>query len=207
MEAIVFSGTKLNIDYAIEDLLDEDQQEEICSNMDCWNALTLKQKIHQEEKEMKEFTFCFRLNLLSYSEKAKKHVIFWAKTNKYHFNEAENSFWTTGFKYSLKPIDGPSNGVIIISTFNERLEDILSEDGFYTIWPTYEPEVNANQWNSFCIGSSLSYQNIFLVRNGRTIHNFTQPELWAKLNKGIDTSALGPFQVKSEPKSLVLLVL
>ncbi len=29
MEAIVYSGTKLNIDYAIEDLLDEDQQEEI----------------------------------------------------------------------------------------------------------------------------------------------------------------------------------
>ena len=29
MEAIVFSGTKLNIDYAVDDLLDEDQQEEI----------------------------------------------------------------------------------------------------------------------------------------------------------------------------------
>ena len=29
MEAIIFSGTKLNIDYSIEDLLDEDQQEEI----------------------------------------------------------------------------------------------------------------------------------------------------------------------------------
>ncbi|CAM1354038.1 RecQ family ATP-dependent DNA helicase [Tenacibaculum insulae] len=29
MEAIVFSGTKLNITYAVEDLLDEDQQEEI----------------------------------------------------------------------------------------------------------------------------------------------------------------------------------
>ncbi|MFD0991771.1 DNA helicase RecQ [Tenacibaculum geojense] len=29
MEAIVYSGTKLNIDYAIDDLLDEDQQEEI----------------------------------------------------------------------------------------------------------------------------------------------------------------------------------
>ena len=29
MEAIVFSGTKLNRDYAIDDLLDEDQQEEI----------------------------------------------------------------------------------------------------------------------------------------------------------------------------------
>jgi len=29
MEAIVYSGTKLNIDYAIEDMVDEDQQEEI----------------------------------------------------------------------------------------------------------------------------------------------------------------------------------
>lgn len=29
MEAIIYSGTKLNIDYSLEDLLDEDQQEEI----------------------------------------------------------------------------------------------------------------------------------------------------------------------------------
>ena len=29
MESIVFSGTKLNIDYWIDDVLDEDQQEEI----------------------------------------------------------------------------------------------------------------------------------------------------------------------------------
>jgi len=29
MEAIVFSGTKLNIDYWLDDILDEDQQEEI----------------------------------------------------------------------------------------------------------------------------------------------------------------------------------
>ena len=29
MEAIIFSGTKLNITYSLEDLLDEEQQEEI----------------------------------------------------------------------------------------------------------------------------------------------------------------------------------
>ena len=29
MEAIIFSGTKLDINYALDDLLDEDQQEEI----------------------------------------------------------------------------------------------------------------------------------------------------------------------------------
>ena len=29
MEVIIFSGTKLNINYALDDLLDEEQQEEI----------------------------------------------------------------------------------------------------------------------------------------------------------------------------------
>jgi len=29
METIIFSGTKLNINYSLDDLLDEDQQEEI----------------------------------------------------------------------------------------------------------------------------------------------------------------------------------
>ena len=29
MESIIFSGTKLNINYSLDDLLDEDQQEEI----------------------------------------------------------------------------------------------------------------------------------------------------------------------------------
>ncbi len=29
MEAIVYSGTKLNIDYYLEEILDEDQQEEL----------------------------------------------------------------------------------------------------------------------------------------------------------------------------------
>ena len=29
MEAIIFSGTKLDVNYALDDLLDEDQQEEI----------------------------------------------------------------------------------------------------------------------------------------------------------------------------------
>jgi len=29
MEVIIFSGTKLNIDYSFDDLLDEDQQDEI----------------------------------------------------------------------------------------------------------------------------------------------------------------------------------
>jgi ATP-dependent DNA helicase RecQ len=29
MEVIIFSGTKLNIDYSLDDVLDEDQQDEI----------------------------------------------------------------------------------------------------------------------------------------------------------------------------------
>ena len=179
-------------------LLYEDQKEEICTSMDCWNALTLKKKIYETEKIMKDFTLCFRLNLLSYRGKAKNHNLLRAKTNKYVLNKDMNRFWTSGFHYELNPVDGPGNGVITIQTFSDRLQDVIAEDGVYTIWPIYKTEVNANQWNSFCIGSNLHKRNIFLARNGEILHNFSQPELWAELNLGLDTSALEPFQVKTD---------
>ena len=111
-----------------------------------------------------------------------------------------NKFWTTGLWYELAPVDGPGNGVITVQTFNDRLQEVIAKDGLYTIWPIYETEVNANQWNSFCIGSNLQSRTIFLARNGKVLHNFTQPELWADLNIGLDTSALEPLQVIRETK-------
>ena len=172
-------------------LLYEDQREVICSSTKtCWNSLTLKKKMNEKEISMKDFTFCFRFNLLSYRKKGKPHTIFRTKTDKY-----SSSDWTTGFHYELNPVDGPGNGVVTIQTFNERLEYVIASNGVYTIWPIYNTEVNANQWNSFCLGSDLQRRNIFLARNGHTIHNFSQPQLWADLNMGLDTSALEPFQV------------
>ena len=100
-------------------LLYEDQKEEICNSMDCWNALTLKNKLYESEKSMEDFTLCFRFNLLSYRGKEKVHTILRAKTNMYKLYENVNQFWTTGFHFELRPTDGPGNGVITIQTFND----------------------------------------------------------------------------------------
>ena len=176
-------------------LLYEDQMEEICTSMDCWNALTLKKKLFESEKSMEDFTFCFRLNLLSYRAKGKSHTIFRTKTNKHVLNKDINQFWTTGFHFELIPTNGPGNGVVTIQTFNDRLQEVLSKDGVYTIWPKYKTEINANQWNSFCIGSNFQDRRIFLTRNGEHVYNFSQPQIWADVNVGLDTTALEPFQV------------
>ncbi|HAV54579.1 MAG TPA: hypothetical protein DCX41_06575, partial [Aequorivita sp.] len=48
MEAIVYSGTKLNIDYWIDEVLDEDQQEEI-------HEYFLEAKTDKIEEALEEF--------------------------------------------------------------------------------------------------------------------------------------------------------
>ena len=174
-------------------LLYEDQKENICNSWDCWNALTLKNKHYEMEKKMDDFTVCFRINLLSYRGKGYPHNLLRARTNKMFENDG--GAWATGFHYELLPVDGTGNGVITIQTFLERLQEVIAENGVYTIWPIYDTEVNANQWNSFCFGSNLCSRNLFLVRNGKTLTNFSQPEIWGDLNIGLDTSALEPFQV------------
>ena len=113
----------------------------------------------------------------------------------YKLHENVNQFWTTGFHFELIPTDGPGNGVITIQTFNDRIQDVLSQDGAYTIWPEYKTGINANQWNSFCMGSNLRDRRIFLTKNGDSVFNFSQPEVWADVNVGLDTTALEPFQV------------
>ena len=175
----------------------EDQRQHICNSIPhCWNALTLKEKKYEKEKSMEDFTICFRINLLSYRGKGLNHGIFKGKSNKFFTNKYERKDWSTGFHFSLNPVDGPGNGFITIQTFNDRMQYLLANDVVYTIWPLYKTGVNANQWNSFCIGSNLRDRYIFLARNGHTLHNFSQPQLWADLNLGIDTSALAPFQVR-----------
>ena len=178
-------------------LLYEDQRQEICTSInDCWNALTLKKKIYEKEISMEDFTLCFRINLLSYRGKGLDHHIFRAKTNKFVTNKERNKDWSTGFHFELNPVDGPGNGFITLQTFSDRLQYLLAKYVVYSIWPLYKTEVNANQWNSFCMGTNFRARHIFVARNGYTLHNLSQPQLWADLNLGMDTSALTPFQVR-----------
>ena len=177
-------------------LLYEDQESGLCSSRECMNFLTLKKKLYEKEQSMKDFTVCFRLKLFSYRGKAVSHIVIRAKTDKYLYNTEQGNDWTTGFHFDLNPRDGTDNGVNLIQTFNENLMDVLDSNGSYAIWPIYKNQINANEWNSFCFGSNLAAQKIFLVSNGITQHNVSQPKIWADLNIGLDTSALQPFQVK-----------
>ena len=43
----------------------------------------------------------------------------------------------------------------------------------------------------------LVYSPEIILTLGKTLHNFSQPELWADLNVGLDTSALEPLQVNT----------
>ena len=175
-------------------LLYEDQNPNICNSQSCWNALTLKRKMYEEEKSMKDFTLCYRMNLLSYTGKGKQQHLFRSKTDKWVLNAGTDQKWTTGFHHDLNPVDAHT-GLITIQTFNERIDEVILSNGIYTIFPQYQTELMANQWNSFCIGSSLQGKYIFLARNGMTVQNTSQPQLWADLNVGLDTSILQPFQV------------
>ena len=189
-------------------LLYEDQKQDICNKPQCWNSLTLKKKMYKTEKSMKDFTICFRINLLSYRGKSREHAIFSAKSNKYVTNAGSNLNWTTGFHYELTPVDGLGpvhsedaiaktlgNGVLTVQTFNDKIQNVIANAGSYTIWPIYDREVNANEWNSFCFGSSLKSRYISLTRNGKIVTKFPQPKVWADLNVGLDTSALEPLKV------------
>jgi ATP-dependent DNA helicase RecQ len=64
MEAIVFSGTKLNINYWLDDILDEDQQEEIHdyfleANSDSINAAIKEFDGDYDEEELRLYRIKF----------------------------------------------------------------------------------------------------------------------------------------------------
>ena len=158
------------------------------------NFLTLK-KMHQIEKKMEDFTVCFRFNLLSYRGASKTSKVVLANTDKRITDTKTQRARNMGFLYELNVNDGPGNGAINMKTFNNKMGDVLQNGGAFTIWPIYDDDVNANEWNSICLGSNIRDRNIFLARNGKTQHNISQPQVWADVNVGLDTSAVGPFQV------------
>ena len=62
--------------------------------------MTLKKKMYTTEKSMKDFTICFRINLLPYCGKGREHAI---------FNAGSNLNWTTGLHYELTPVGAPKH--------------------------------------------------------------------------------------------------
>ena len=81
---------------------------------------------------------------------------------------------------------------------DDKMKEILENGGTYYTMPIYDEPINAYEWNSFCMGSNLRDRYIFLVRNGKTQFNMSQPKVWADANYGLDTDAVGTYKVVSQ---------
>ena len=100
-----------------------------------------------------------------------------------------------GVQFFLNPVP-PGNGGFMMDTFPDRKDDVIPQGGVYWIWPIYKEEVNANQWRSMCFGTDIEKRVTFLIHNGKTQENVTQPKIWADVYRGYDTSMVEPFTSK-----------
>ena len=182
-------------------LLYEDQKEVPLEDInENWNFLTLKEQIHKEKKTFQDVTVCFRFNLLSYRGESKTNFLIHAYADNYReyvkntvTGVIENG--TDRFLFYLNPVT-PGNGRFDLITYIEKMPEVTRAGGQFLIWPIYKEEINANQWNSMCMGSTIDSRIIYMVHNGKTQENITQPEVWADVSKPLDTSMFDRFKTK-----------
>ena len=181
-------------------LLVNENQKEGFSGMkrrEYYNFLTLKRKIHQDVKKFKDIAVCFRFNLLSYrGESRSSDIIVGQTSNHVEFMSGNREgIGSEYLRFSLNPVP-PGNGKFIISTYPELVDKVILENGVHWIWPIYNEDVNANKWHSMCFGQSIENKRSFLVHNGKTQENVTQPQVWADVSRGFDTTMVEPYSSK-----------
>ena len=179
-------------------LLYEDQREvQFTDHKKNYNFLTLKKSPHQETKHFDDFTFCFRLNFLSHQDK-KLSIPISGQPNM--FVEVVNP--DTGQTFRRTTYFSVRFGLyyaMFMNTFPDYQYEVIAENGIYLLWPEYEGgALNANQWHSICLGFDVKQRIIYMVQNGQTIINITQPEIWAEKNRGYDTTMIAPMQTNIE---------
>ena len=76
------------------------------------------------------------------------------------------------------------------------MDEVLKQNGVYAIWPIYKEEINANQWHSICFGYDIENNYMYLVHNGKTQDNVTQPDIVKKVSRGFDTTMVERFETK-----------
>ena len=159
------------------------------------NFLTLKRKFHQENKEFADLTFCYRLYVLSHKFLSSP---FQLRTDKYVQIINPQTGQTIFQTDQLNVLFGVYYG-IGLNTFSDSLYEVLDENGIYVLLPDSGIEsLNANQWHSICIGFDVQHRTIYMVQNGQTLINISQPEIWAEKNRGYDTSMIGPVKLNEK---------
>ena len=159
-----------------------------------FNFLTLKKKMFEERKSFDDITVCFRFNLLSY--KSFYPRILYVQNDR-HVNVSHAigtaQWWNAPMiRLNFGP-SPPGNGWIVLHSFPEAIDEVIAADGIYAMWPIYKKEINANEWHSFCFGYDINLNIMYLVHNGQTQENKTQPEIVKRVDKGWDTSIVEPY--------------
>ena len=171
-------------------LLYEDQKElgiEDCPN--CLNFLTLDKKVHDTRKSFDDFTVCFRFNLLSFRGDGKMSYPFWMHQDAPFHSSTSLLRNQIFYHFKLRLLGG---GGPMVYPHAERTDEVVKQGGMYRLWPIYKEEINANSWHSICFGLDLEKKLMYVVHNGKTQNNFTQPDIWAEASKGFDTSMVEP---------------
>ena len=179
-------------------LLYEDQKPEIPNALSKhMNFLTLKKEIHKETKHFKDVTFCYRFNFLSFIAKTKGSTMFVAHTPYYVeiVNPISGAKWNTTNRLQshMSPLYHVS---AILLPFAPHLLEVIEASGMYYTNAVYKESIRANQWHSVCYGFDVKSRDYYMVHNGMTSVNITQPEIWAEVNMGFDTSIVRPFTTK-----------
>ena len=159
-----------------------------------FNFLTLKEKIHKEIKHFEDVTFCYRFNFLSFIAYNKRSAIFLARTPNYveFVNPISGTKrnLTDGLSSAISPIYQLS---AVLATFPHAMYEVIQAGGMYILNTVYEENINANQWHIVCFGFDAKKRQLYMVHNGATAVNVTQPEIWAEVNRGFDTTIVSPF--------------
>ena len=168
----------------------EDQKEDLpfeytdANLMKYFNFLTLNRKVHSELKKFKDITVCFRFNLLSYRGESRASLLLYGYTKNHveFLRGLGKSINSEHIVFYLNPV-APGNGAFIMETYPELLDEVIPENAVHRIWPIYDEDVNANKWHSMCFGLSIEKRISFLVHNGKTQENVSQPEVWAEVSR------------------------
>ena len=188
----------------IEALLLNENQREVQIPGDQWkyphlNFLTMKRSVDQEKKEIEDFTICFRVNVLFHKNNMLSTPIT-LRTDRYVESinpDTGQGRWDTDY---FEARFGMYNAMFM-NTFPDFQYEVIAENGIYLLWPEYEGgTLNANQWHSICLGFDVKQKIIYMVQNGKTLINITQPEIWVEKNRGYDTTMIGPVKLKYPEK-------
>ena len=162
------------------------------------NRLTLKEKKFDEYEEFSDFTVCWRGNIYAFNAKDIRSLI-WGIYVK-------NQGYSKEVSIAFQDPESPWHGLVwyYVSTLN--IEEIIrSGTGKMSFRRKFPEDVNARQWNHFCIQSSLKKMMVSWIYNGMIFANVSQPDVWDNSDNFITTEMFEPwFDNKTHSRGIYL---